>query len=217
MYTPAAFSEQKIEVLHALIAEHPLASIVTQAEDGMTADHIPLIIAPPSADAPFGTLRGHVARQNPLWQYPSEMLCIFQGPSAYITPSWYEEKKQNAAVVPTYNYAVVHTYGKLRVVENQQEFLALLNCLTTHFEAQRTMPWHISDAPSDYIHHLMEAIVGIEIPISRITGKWKASQNKITQNRINIAMGLREANNQDGIAMADLMEQALFSPNESNT
>jgi transcriptional regulator len=126
-------------------------------------------------------------------------------------------KKQNGAVVPTYNYAVVHTYGKLRVVENQQEFLALLNSLTTHFEAQRTKPWHISDAPSDYIHHLMEAIVGIEIPITRITGKWKASQNKITQNRINIAMGLREENNQDGIAMADLMEQALFSPNENNT
>ncbi|MBR7794278.1 FMN-binding negative transcriptional regulator [Undibacterium sp. FT147W] len=217
MYTPAAFSEQKIEVLHALIDAHPLASIVTSTEDGMTADHIPMIITAPSADAPFGTLRGHVARQNPLWQYPSEMLCIFQGPSAYITPSWYEEKKQNGAVVPTYNYAVVHAYGKLRIVDNQQEFLALLNSLTTHFEEQRTMPWHISDAPSDYIHHLMESIVGIEIPITRITGKWKASQNKITQNRINIAMGLREENNQDGIAMADLMEQALFAPKENNT
>jgi len=210
MYTPAAFSEQRIEVLHALINAHPLASIVTSTEDGLTADHIPMIITAPSADAPFGTLRGHMARQNPLWQYASELLCIFQGPSAYITPGWYEEKKQNGAVVPTYNYAVVHAHGTLRVVEDPQEFLALLNSLTSHFETQRTTPWQITDAPSDYIHHLMEAIVGIEIPITRMTGKWKASQNKTTQNRINIAMGLREENNPDGIAMADLMEQAMF-------
>lgn len=214
MYIPAAFSEQEIEVLHALIGEHPLASIVTSTEDGLTADHIPMIITAPSADAPFGTLRGHVARQNPLWQYASELLCIFQGPSAYITPGWYEEKKQNGAVVPTYNYAVVHAHGTLRVVEDPQEFLALLNSLTSHFETQRTTPWQITDAPSDYIHHLMEAIVGIEIPITRITGKWKASQNKTTQNRINIAMGLREENHPDGIAMADLMEQALFASAE---
>jgi transcriptional regulator len=191
MYTPAAFSEQRIEVLHALINTHPLASVVTSTGDGLTADHIPMIVTAPSADAPFGTLRGHVARQNPLWQYPSELLCIFQG-RALTSHLVGTKKKQNGAVVPTYNYAVVHTYGTLRIVDDRQEFLALLNNLTTHFETQRTTPWQISDAPSDYIHHLMDAIVGIEIPITRITGKWKASQNKITQNRINIAIGLRE-------------------------
>lgn len=216
MYTPAAFSEQRIEVLHALINTHPLASVVTSTGDGLTADHIPMIVTAPSADAPFGTLRGHVARQNPLWQSASELLCIFQGPSAYITPSWYEEKKQNGAVVPTYNYAVVHAHGTLRIVDDRQEFLALLNNLTTHFETQRTTPWQISDAPSDYIHHLMDAIVGIEILITRITGKWKTSQNKTIQNRGNITIGLREKNHHNEIAMADLMEQALFASEEKS-
>ena len=120
MYIPSHFSEERLDVLHQLIHDHPLASLVTMEAEGMTANHIPFIRTPPTPDAPFGTLRGHVARANPVWQNKAPVLLIFRGPSSYITPSWMEEKKQTGAVVPTYNYAVVHAHGTIATVDDTE-------------------------------------------------------------------------------------------------
>jgi len=210
MYIPSHFSEERLDVLHQLIHDHPLASLVTMEAEGMTANHIPFIMTPPTHDAPFGTLRGHVARANPVWQNKDPVLLIFQGPSSYITPSWYEEKKQTGAVVPTYNYAVVHAHGTIATVDERTQFLDLLTQLTDRFESTRGSPWAVADAPPEYIHNLMEHIVGIEITISRLVGKWKTSQNKSATNRSHIAVQLRDDQQHRNEAMADIMERQLF-------
>ena len=214
MYMPEHFSEQRIDILHALIQSYPLATLVTQDEDGLNANHIPFLISPPTAAAPFGLLRGHVARNNPVWRGATsgrEALLVFQGEQAYISPRWYEEKKRSGEVVPTYNYAVVHAHGSLQLVEDETRFLALLTDLSNHFERTMPQPWKVSDAPADFISRIMELIVGIEIPIQRITGKWKTSQNKTTQDRMNIANGLREQSTSNTVAMASVMENQLFT------
>lgn len=211
MYLPTHFEETQTNVLHELIRSNPLGTLVTSDEKGLDANHIPFLIDAPNASAPYGTLRAHVARNNPVWQNQGEVLAVFQGEEAYISPAWYEEKKLNGAVVPTYNYAVVHARGKLRTVDQPEALLGLLNALTTRFESGRKNPWQVSDAPRDYIENMMKMIMGIEIPITHITGKWKASQNKSTQNRINITNGLRSENTVASIAMANLMENQLFT------
>lgn len=179
MYAPSHFEETRLDVLHALIAAHPLGTLVTHGGAGLNADHIPFEIAAPSADAPFGTLRAHVARANPLWrQAGAEVLAVFQGPSAYVSPSLYAEKPVSGKVVPTYNYAVAHAHGVLRAIEDPDSILALLGRLTARHEAARAAPWSVADAPAQYIDTLLRAIVGIEIPIGRLQGKWKLSQNR---------------------------------------
>lgn len=213
MYVPDQFSEQRLDVLHALIQTHSLGAMVTHSEEGLDANHLPFLLTPPTAEAPYGTLRGHVARSNPVWQGAAtgkDVLIIFQGAQAYISPRWYAEKKHSGAVVPTYNYAVVHAHGSMRVVEDRQQFLALLTDLSAHFEHKLDQPWKISDAPAEYIDRMMDMIVGIEIPIQRIYGKWKTSQNKTTQDRMTIANGLRETGNTEVQDMATVMEQQLF-------
>lgn len=214
MYQPSQFVEERPEVLHALIHDHPLAALITMHGEEIEANHIPFMLTPPTAGAPHGVLRGHVARNNIAWQSAGsgkDALLIFQGPQAYISPRWYEEKKHSGKVVPTYNYAVVHAYGPLRVIDDRQEFLALLSDLSDHFETRMDQPWKVSDAPPEYIDMIMDMIVGIEIPIRRIHGKWKTSQNKTSQDRINMVNGLREQGAGNDLAMADVMEQQLFT------
>jgi transcriptional regulator len=213
MYMPSHFSEERIEVLHALIQAHPLAALVSLQAGELEANHIPFIVSPPSADTPYGVLRGHVARNNPVWQSAAsaqDVLLIFQGAQAYISPRWYEEKQRSGAVVPTYNYAVVHAHGPMRIVEDRQEFLRLLSELSDNFERKFDQPWKVSDAPAEYIDRIMDMIVGIEIPIRRISGKWKTSQNKSTQDRVNMVDGLREQHDPASHALASAMEQQLF-------
>ncbi len=191
MYAPKHFEETRIDVMHALIEEHALGTLVAMGPDGLGADHIPFEIAPPTQDAPFGTLRCHVARANKVWQLDGqEVMVVFQGASAYVTPAWYEEKRASGKVVPTYNYAVVHAHGSLRKIEDPAWLLGLLNSLTAKHESPRPMPWKIEDAPREFIDTLLGAIVGIEIPVRRMQGKWKASQNRPLQDRLNIAEGL---------------------------
>jgi transcriptional regulator len=203
MYAPSQFDETRIEVLQSLIAAHPLGTLVMQGAGGLHADHIPFEISAPAGDAPFGVLRAHVARNNPLWrQAGAPALVVFQGPSAYISPAHYEEKRASGKVVPTYNYAVVHAHGALRAIEDPVWLLALLDRLTARQESTRAAPWSVHDAPRDYIDKLMEAIVGIEIPVQRMQGKWKISQNRPRQDQINIAAGTDEA-------MAALMRAQL--------
>ncbi|MBC3909274.1 FMN-binding negative transcriptional regulator [Undibacterium umbellatum] len=213
MYMPSHFSEERIEVLHALIQAHPLAALVSLQDGELEANHIPFLISAPTAEAPHGVLRCHVARNNPVWQSAAssqDALLIFQGAQAYISPRWYEEKQRSGSVVPTYNYAVVHAHGPMRIVEDRQEFLRLLSDLSDNFERKFDQPWKVSDAPAEYVDRMMDMIVGIEIPVRRISGKWKTSQNKSTQDRVNMVDGLREKQDPASHALADVMEQQLF-------
>ena len=179
MYAPAHFDETRLDALHALIEAHPLGTLVCHGAAGLEADHIPFEIAAPTPDAPFGTLRAHVARANPLWRRAGAgVLVVFQGPSAYVSPQLYLEKPVSGKVVPTYNYAVVHAHGVLRAIEDPTWMLALLERLTAQHEAVRAAPWAVRDAPPAFIATLLEAIVGIEVPIARLQGKWKMGQNR---------------------------------------
>ena len=206
MYLPTQFSEQNVDVMHEFIRAHPLSTLVTLSSDGLNANHIPLHLS--VEPAPFGTLRGHVARSNPVWSdiiKDVEVLAIFHGPGSYITPSWYPTKAETGKVVPTWNYSVVHAYGILRVIDDSSWLHANLEALTTHNEAPFSKPWHVSDAPTDYIENLMAAIVGIEFVITRLYGKWKTSQNQPTQNQAGVILGLRAIDNTEALRMADMV------------
>lgn len=191
MYLPNRFAETRIDVLHTLIQQHPLGTLVTHGADGLAADHIPFELGPPSKAAPFGVLRAHVARANPLWRLSgSAVLAIFQGPSAYISPALFAEKAISGKVVPTWNYATVHASGTLTAIEDRDWLLAFVNRLTDRYEALRAEPWAVADAPPPYIEAMLNAIVGIEIPITRLDGKWKINQDDPAADRVKIAEGL---------------------------
>lgn len=207
MYSPSQFEETRIETLHALIRAHPLGTLITFGQAGLEANHIPFEVHPDPA--PFGTLRAHVARANSVWRdFSADVgaLVVFQGPSAYITPSWYAAKRETGKVVPTYNYAVVHAYGPMRAIEDRLWLRALVGRLTDRFEAPRSEPWQVSDAPVDFVDNLLGAIVGLEIPLARLVGKWKMSQNRPATDIGGIVDGLRETQGADAAEVAKLVE-----------
>jgi transcriptional regulator len=214
VYQPPHHCEDRLEVQHALINAHPFGVLVTLGEGGLVANHIPFILD--GVAGPLGTLRGHVARANGQWRdfrRDVEALVIFQGPQSYITPSWYATKQETGKVVPTWNYAVVHAYGALRAIEDANWLRDQIEALTVMQEGGRTAPWAVSDAPGPFIDAMMKAIVGIEIGITRIEGKWKVSQNRPAADREGVAGGLRAdgpQTSQESIAMAQLVE--LFGP-----
>lgn len=202
MYTPSSFREERLEVLHGLIAAHPLGALVRHGEDGLCADHLPFEIAAPTPEAPFGILRAHVARANPLWRAAgTDCMVIFQGPHAYITPAWYAEKQISGKEVPTFNYAVAHAHGPLRAIDDAAWLLGLVERLTARHEAGQAQPWQVADAPTAYIDKLLKAIVGIEIPLTRLTGKWKLGQNRTQEDQASMARGLAQ-DSQPGAAQA---------------
>ena len=208
MYLPSHFEETRIDVLQELVRQYPLGSLVTLGAKGLNANHIPFELD--AAPAPYGTLRGHVARANPVWRDydPAfEALVIFHGPQVYISPSWYETKKETGEVVPTYNYAVVHAYGRLRIVEHRAWLRGLVARLTERFEGGRAAPWEVSDAPQDFIDKQLGAIVGIEIEVSKMLGKWKASQNRPATDRAGVAEALGAAADADSLAMAQMIKE----------
>ena len=209
MYQVAAFREERIDVMHTLIRRHPLAVLVTSAGGILEANHLPLLIDP--LPSPQGTLRGHVARANPLWRqvHETETLAVFQGPQVYVTPSWYPEKRVNGKVVPTWNYAVVHARGPLIIHDDRDWLRELVSRLTDQQEAGLPQPWAISDAPEDYIERMLGAIVGIEIPIARIEGKWKVSQNRADADRAGVVDGLAQSSDPQAQAMAALVAESL--------
>jgi transcriptional regulator len=207
MYTPAQFEETRLEVLHGLMRSKPLATLVTLTAQGLVANHIPLYLRLDGSR--WGTLIGHVARSNPLWQATdtaTPVLAIFQGPQAYISPTWYATKQESGKVVPTWNYAVVHAQGTLRVVDDPAWLRTQLQELVTEHEARFEQPWSMDDAPSDYTARLIHAIVGIEIPISQLTGKWKVSQNQPALNRAGVVQGLQALGDDGATAMAGLVQ-----------
>jgi len=214
MYIAKHFEESRVEVMHELIRARPLASLVTLSSGGLNANHIPLYLA--DSPAPYdslgslGSLRGHVARANPMLEdlkEERESLAIFHGPDTYITPSWYPTKQETGKVVPTWNYAVVHAYGVLRVVDDADWLRAQLEALTAHNEAAFPKPWGVSDAPEEHITRLMGAIIGIEMVITRLLGKWKVSQNQPAQNQAGVVAGLKASSAPDAPAMAALVEE----------
>lgn len=207
VYIPKQFEEPRIEVMHELIRAHPLATLVTHSPSGLNANHIPLHLS--ESPASYGTLLGHIARANPLFNEIAEgieTLAIFHGPNVYITPSWYATKKETGKVVPTWNYAVVHAYGVLRVVDNASWLRTQLDALTDHNEASFPEPWAVSDAPADHIERIMAAIVGVEMVITKLLGKWKVSQNQPTQNQIGVISGLKASGLAESEAMVALVE-----------
>lgn len=209
MYVPSHFEETRLEVLHELMRARPLATVVTLSPDGINANHVPLHLC--ADQGRFGALRGHVARGNPMWSdrvRDVEALAIFHGPDSYVSPSWYPTKREHGKVVPTWNYAVVHAYGVLRVIDDPAWLRTLLEELVTRFEAQSAAPWSISDAPPDFIARMIESIVGFEIAISRIEGKWKVSQNQPAANRAGAVEALRQRGDAGALEIADLVEKA---------
>lgn len=214
MYLPPHFAETDPGRLHALIAAHPLGALVTLGPDGLTANHIPFLLDPDPAAGAHGRLIGHVARNNPVWRNEQDRragdvtisaLVIFQGPAAYISPTWYATKQETHQVVPTYNYAVVHVHGTPVIHEDPKWLRGVVGRLTKAMETGLPLPWKMADAPAAYLTGQLATIVGIEIPIDRIVGKWKISQNRSAADRSGAAAGLRAAGGPDAAAMADLI------------
>jgi transcriptional regulator len=207
MYCPAHFAETRPDVLHALMRDHPLATLVTTGADGPNADHIPLLLET-TADG-TQVLYGHVARANPIWKTVREgtpALAVFHGPQAYITPSWYPSKREHGKAVPTWNYAVVHARGPLRFVEDTDWLRRHVQALTRMMESGFAEPWAVSDAPADYIENMLAATVGLELVIASLAGKWKASQNQPDANRSGAALGLRQLGHTDAAKLIERSE-----------
>ncbi len=207
MYIPPQFEQPNIDVMHELIRKRPLATLVTLGSNGINANHIPLHLS--LTPEPFGVLRGHVARSNPIWSDLDsgiEVLAIFHGPDAYISPSWYTTKQEAGKVVPTWNYTVVHAYGSLRIIDDAAWVRTQLEALTNYNEAVFSEPWAVSDAPVDFTEKLIAAVVGIEMTITRLSGKWKVSQNQPPQNQNSVIQGLNASGQAEAIAMAGLVK-----------
>ena len=210
MHIPKHFHQEDVAALHALMRSHPLSTLVTLGADGLNANHIPLHLSPESG--PYGVLRGHVARVNPVWNdlhADMDVLAIFHGPQAYITPSWYPTKAETGKAVPTWNYTTVHAYGRLRCIESPVWLHDHLEALTNAQEAAFSTPWQVADAPEDYVGRMLNAIVGIEISITRLQGKWKTSQNQPGRNQEGVVRGLRTLGSTDADLMADLVASHL--------
>ena len=212
MYLPEHFEERDVSVLHALIRSHPLGTWVTHADGELVVNHIPFLLDPDRGE--HGTLVGHVARANPVWKAFSpetESVAIFQGPQAYITPSWYPTKHAHGKAVPTWNYAVVHAHGVPRAVDDRNWLLKLVTRLTDFQESERAVPWSVSDAPPDFIDTMLKAIVGIEIPIRTVVGKWKTSQNRPLPDKLGTIAGLQERGDENSRQMAALVRRHVSS------
>jgi transcriptional regulator len=208
MYQPAHHREDRLEVQHALIRAFPLGTLVTAGASGLVANHVPFLIDPEASK--LGTLRAHVARANPQWREfdpAQEALVIFQGSERYISPSWYETKRETGKVVPTWNYAVVHAYGPMKIIEDQAWLRQQIEDLTRFNEAPRAEPWAVNDAPESFVAAMARGIVGLEIEIARIEGKWKVSQNRPEADRRSVVEGLRAEADAPAQTMAELVAE----------
>ena len=202
MYIPPAFAETRLPVLHDAVRGAGLANLVTMGSGGLFATPLPFLL---DAEAgPNGTLLGHLARANPQWRSfdPAiPALAIFTGPDSYVTPSWYETKRETGKVVPTWNYVTVHAYGTLEVFEDAGGLLDAVTRLTERHEGARAAPWAVADAPPDFVRSQLKGIVGIRLAITRLEGKWKVSQNRPAADRTGVADGLRGEGRPDVAAL----------------
>lgn len=206
MYTPSAFSEQDLLTLQQHIQGTRLATLVTHGKLGLQAIHVPLLLRP--GQGPNGTLYGHLARANPQWQELAEggeVLVIFPGADAYVSPSFYPSKAEHGKVVPTWNYVAVHAYGEAEVFDDAERLLNLVSALTDRHEAGRDKPWKVADAPAPYIDSMLKAIVGFALPIQRLEGKRKLSQNRSAADSAGVQQGLAASADSQDQALAQLM------------
>lgn len=207
MYIPAHFRDNDLAAMHALIRSTGLTTLVTATADGPVATPLPMYLV--AEEGPNGTLYGHIARANPQWRLPTlgDAMILFMGPDAYVSPSLYPGKRDHGKVVPTWNYVAVHAYGPVTFFEDPDRLLDVVTRLTTMHEAGRASPWAVSDAPADYVSMMLKGIVGVRVPITRLDGKRKLSQNREAADRAGVAAGLA-ASNQPG----DRVVAALIAP-----
>lgn len=209
MYVPAHFDESRPEVLHEFIADHPLGVLITHGDGGLDANHIPFELDTKTGSQ--GVLHGHVARANPLWTSVhdgDEVLVVFRGENGYISPSWYPSKHENHKSVPTWNYRIAHVHGTITVRDDERYVRGVVARLTRTHEAREAKPWKMTDAPPDYIDTMLKAIVGIEIHITRLEGKFKLSQNREARDLRGAANALLERGQADlGQTMLDHASQ----------
>lgn len=206
MYAPRPFDVSDLSQLQGLIHERPLGQWVTLADGELLANPVPFLLEPTRGE--FGTLVGHVARANPVWEVFSrsvESLVLFQGAQAYVSPAWYASKAAHGKVVPTWNYAVVQARGIPRAIEDATAVRDIVSRLTDRHEAGRAQPWQVADAPAAFTDTLLAQIVGIEIPITRLSGKWKVSQNRPADDRAGVVDGLQSEADAQAQAMAALV------------
>jgi transcriptional regulator len=207
MYIPAAFAKTDQATLHCFIEQHSFALLVSQDGAEPMASHLPFLLERDCG--PCGRLIGHMARANSQWRSAvgQKVLVTFAGPHAYISPSWYEAD----SVVPTWNYTAVHAYGTLRLVEEPAALRDIVARMVTHYEGSRPSPWDLDSQPAEFIERMLAAIVGFEIDIERLEGKWKLSQNQPAERQEKVVRALRQSESPDDLAVADLMQAGLGS------
>lgn len=208
MYTPPAFREDDPQELHAIMRAARLSTLVTATDAGLMATPLPFILD--ETEGEHGTLYGHLARANGQWNTPAtgEALVIFAGPDAYVTPSWYAAKREHGKVVPTWNYTAVHAHGPVEFFEDEERLLEAVTRLTRLHEEERTAPWAVSDAPPPFIRSQLKGIVGVRIPVTRLEGKRKLSQNRSAEDRAGVAEGLAQSENAGDRAIADMIPRS---------
>jgi transcriptional regulator len=205
MYVPPAFREEDLPALHATIRAARLANLVTATAEGLFASPLPLFLA--AEEGPFGTLYGHLARANPQWRLAphGEAMALFSGPDAYVTPAWYPGKQEHGKVVPTWNYIAVQAHGPVEFFDDPDRLLSVVARLTDLHEAGRSAPWAVSDAPPDFVRAQLRGIIGLRLPIARLIGKRKMSQNRSAADRAGVAAGLAASDRETDRAVAGLI------------
>lgn len=218
MYTPEAFKETRQAVLYDLIREFPLATLILTNLGEVVVNHLPMVLRPNTASR--GALVGHVPRTNSVWELmngEARAVAVFQGANAYITPSWYPSKHEHGRAVPTWNYAVVHVRGIPRAIDDAGWVLAHLEELTDTLESSQELPWKVSDAPQDFTRRMVGQLIGIEMPIDSIEGKWKVSQNRPHADQAGVIAGLKFRGGADSISMAELVARFYDAEDGSNS
>ena len=209
MFTPGLFMLEDVADAHALMRAHPFAVLVTTGSDGLFATHLPTVLKVDDAP-PLGRIACHLARPNPQWETfapDTEALLIFQGPDAYIRPGWYPSKAEHGKAVPTWNYAVVHAYGRLAVERDHGWLLRHVSELSDQQEQPYAKPWSLSEAPENYTAMLLRGIVGLTFEITRLEGKAKMSQNREPRDRAGVVTGLQERAGGEDAQVAELVDR----------
>ena len=213
MYRPDEFRVEDVARMHALMRARPFASLISNGSIGLYASHLPTVLKDEDS---YGVIECHLARANPHWKdvaSGNEALMIFQGPESYITPNWYPSKAEHGKVVPTWNYAVVHAYGRAEMMENKDWLRRHVGELTAQQEQAQARPWALSDAPQPYVDAMLRGIVGFRFVITQIEGKWKMSQNRELNDQLGVTKGLDQRAEGDDLEIADLIRRDLKTKN----
>jgi transcriptional regulator len=205
MYVPPTFREDDLAALHATMRDARLANLVTATVEGLISTPLPLFLAPD--EGPYGTLYGHLARANPQWKLrpAGDAMALFMGPDAYVSPSWYPSKQEHQKVVPTWNYVAVHAYGPAEFFEDADRLLDVVTRLTNLHEQSRAKPWAVTDAPEAFVRAQLKGIIGLRLPVARLEGKRKMSQNRSAEDRAGVAAGLAASERAADRAVAALI------------